>query len=206
MTRHDQYDARKRQILEGALAAFAELGYAGASNKQIAEAAGLNSTALLYHYFDNKQALFEAVIEEFMPAPRLAMRPDELLKLPVEDVLRQMASAIMGALEDARTNALLRTMLSEALHDTQSTNVFFQGGSDKILSFLYRYFEGLMTRGIIKQENVGAVVRCFVGPLVAHIISDYFVQLPDSQAPSTAIMIDTTITIFLKGMDYQANS
>lgn len=206
MARHNQYDARKRQILEGALTAFAELGFAGASNKQIAEAAGLNSTALIYHYFDSKQALFEAVIEAFMPAPKLAMHPDKLLRLPVEDVLRQMANAIMDVLDDPRTSALLRTMLSESLHDTQAIKVFSPGGSDKILSFLYHYFDSLMRSGIIRQADVGAVVRCFLGPLVAHIISDHFVHLSDAQAPSTSVMIDTTIMIFLKGMDYQVNA
>ena len=39
MAQHQTYDERRQQILQGALQAFSEKGYLGASNKDIAQAA-----------------------------------------------------------------------------------------------------------------------------------------------------------------------
>lgn len=48
---------RRRQILLAAIRVFARAGFHGATTKEIAAEAGV-AEALLYRYFDNKQALF----------------------------------------------------------------------------------------------------------------------------------------------------
>src|ERR687888_626604 len=64
--RHDHVEpepdgGRRGQILDAALHVMAEHGFRGASIKRIAQRAGLKSPALIYWYFRDKQALFEAV-------------------------------------------------------------------------------------------------------------------------------------------------
>ena len=49
---------RRTQILEAAFEEFSEKGFKGATIKSIAEAARLQSPALLYWYFSDKEALF----------------------------------------------------------------------------------------------------------------------------------------------------
>ncbi len=57
---HDQY---RKQLLSKCFDLFAEKGYASITMRQIAEGLGI-STGTLYHYFPNKQALFEQLMEE----------------------------------------------------------------------------------------------------------------------------------------------
>lgn len=58
---HEGVDSEKRrQILEGARRVFTSAGFDGASMGEIARAAGV-SKGTLYVYFDNKDALFEAL-------------------------------------------------------------------------------------------------------------------------------------------------
>ena len=52
--------AKRRQILDGATAVFLEKGFDAASMGEIARAAGV-SKGTLYVYFDDKQALFDAM-------------------------------------------------------------------------------------------------------------------------------------------------
>lgn len=59
MARKDA-DATRRKLLEAATAEFAEHGLAGARVDRIAEAAGA-SKVMIYTYFGNKEALFDAV-------------------------------------------------------------------------------------------------------------------------------------------------
>jgi AcrR family transcriptional regulator len=65
--RHDG-GAKRRQIMEGARAAFLASGFDGASMNDIARSAGV-SKGTLYAYFDSKDDLFEAIIRgEFAQA------------------------------------------------------------------------------------------------------------------------------------------
>ncbi|MAB01062.1 MAG: TetR family transcriptional regulator [Stappia sp.] len=62
-SRPTQDTAKRRQILEGARSVFRARGYDGASMDQVAKTAGV-SKGTLYVYFENKAALFRALILE----------------------------------------------------------------------------------------------------------------------------------------------
>jgi TetR/AcrR family transcriptional regulator len=59
-----QPQASRNAILRAALAEFAQEGLAGARVDAIAEAAGVNK-ALLYYYFQDKETLYGATLENF---------------------------------------------------------------------------------------------------------------------------------------------
>jgi TetR/AcrR family transcriptional regulator len=61
-TQSDRADQTRARILDAAISAFSERGLAGARTEQIAEAAGVNK-ALLYYYFQGKEALYTAALE-----------------------------------------------------------------------------------------------------------------------------------------------
>jgi AcrR family transcriptional regulator len=56
-------DATRQRILDSAKAEFLDKGYSGASLRVIARGAGV-TTGALYGYFDDKNALFEALVGE----------------------------------------------------------------------------------------------------------------------------------------------
>ncbi len=55
--------ATREKIIDAATLCFAELGYADASNREIARRAGITSGSL-YHYFDSKAALYRAALQD----------------------------------------------------------------------------------------------------------------------------------------------
>lgn len=60
--KEEQYKLRKWQILDIALNHFIRYGFYGTSTRKIAEEAGISS-GLMFHYFPNKKALYEALVE-----------------------------------------------------------------------------------------------------------------------------------------------
>lgn len=58
----DKLEARRRQILDAARAAFARHGFEGATVRVLEEAAGLSRGAI-FHHFADKDALFVALAE-----------------------------------------------------------------------------------------------------------------------------------------------
>jgi AcrR family transcriptional regulator len=59
--REPRAEARREEILEGALRVFSDVGYARATTKAIAQAAGVRSPGLIYWYFSNKEDLLREV-------------------------------------------------------------------------------------------------------------------------------------------------
>lgn len=60
--KEEQYELRKWQILDVALRHFIQYGFHGTSTRKIAEEVGISS-GLMFHYFPNKTALYEALVE-----------------------------------------------------------------------------------------------------------------------------------------------
>jgi TetR/AcrR family transcriptional regulator len=61
-TQAERADQTRARILDAAVLEFSGNGIAGARTERIAEAAGVNK-ALLYYYFNNKRALYDAALE-----------------------------------------------------------------------------------------------------------------------------------------------
>lgn len=86
-----QRDALRSQqaLLAAARDEFAEHGLGGARVERIAERAGLDKR-LIYHYFENKDSLFLAVLEDTYRNIREAEKQLHLTDLPPPEALRRL--------------------------------------------------------------------------------------------------------------------
>src|SRR5438094_9778997 len=111
----DEPDGRGRraQIVDAALHVMAEHGFRGASIKRIAQHAGLKSPALIYWYFKDKQALFEAMLEQMAPVLAVVADADNLLDLPPQDVLPRIVESFMHTVQQPVVGRFVRVLLSE---------------------------------------------------------------------------------------------
>ena len=76
------YENKRQQIIDGALAVFAEQGYENATNKAIAQAAGIGSPGLIYHYFKDKADLFQQMLEQRAPVLQMLSHAGDLMERP----------------------------------------------------------------------------------------------------------------------------
>lgn len=91
----------KQQLLDAAAAVFSEYGYARATTKEIAKAAGV-AEGTIYRHFADKQELFTAVFTQRNAASfeGLVNLPQMAGKATVRDNLHRLVTAIM----DVETN------------------------------------------------------------------------------------------------------
>ena len=82
-------DRSQRTILNAARGEFAEHGLGGARMDRIAEHAGLNKR-LIYYYFEDKEKLFQAVLEQAYRDIREEEHKLNLLDLKPETALRRL--------------------------------------------------------------------------------------------------------------------
>src|SRR5437867_1564126 len=98
--REEEYEARRQQIIDAALHAFAARGFEEATNKEIATAAGINSPGLIYHYFKDREDLFRSVVEERVPMLQLIAHPKGFLELPPREALTRFGEMYLKTLEN----------------------------------------------------------------------------------------------------------
>jgi TetR/AcrR family transcriptional regulator len=79
-------------ILQAAVHEFAREGVAGARTDAIAKAAGVNK-ALLYYYFEDKEALYQAVLDEVFSGVRAAIHEAIAQPLPPRERLKAYVCA-----------------------------------------------------------------------------------------------------------------
>ena len=65
MGRTLDHDQQRRNILQKSFPLFAEFGFAGLSIRKLAQGLGVTS-GTLYHYFHNKEEIFEAMMQQIM--------------------------------------------------------------------------------------------------------------------------------------------
>ncbi len=196
-----EYENRRQQIIDGALEVFASKGFEKATNKDIAQAARIGSPGLIYHYFQDKSDLFRQVIEQRAPVLQLIGRGDALMKLPPREMLTLFGTAMLGSFDSRAAVSLFKIVLGEALRRPVVAEMFNAIGPRRGLGLLTDYLDQQMQAGVLRRMHPGAAARCFVGPLIAFVLTREVILQPDSKELSSEIMVASVVDIFLQGME-----
>jgi AcrR family transcriptional regulator len=154
-------DEKMRQILEGARRVFLADGFDGASMNDIARVAGV-SKGTLYVYFQSKQALFEALINEEhrRTAERLSLfdeaEPDVAL------VLKRFGNALMNFMLLPEHIALVRTVSAAAAKFPAIGRAFFEAGPQYGADRLAAYFAHQVEAGALVIDDVNLAAYQFL--------------------------------------------
>src|SRR5438445_8090860 len=98
---------RREQIIDAAMRAFASKGFGRATNKDVANEAGITS-GLIYYYFESKEALLKAILEERSPMQVVARMPSEMLEQPPEVFLPTLLNRVLSIVEGEQFVGLIR--------------------------------------------------------------------------------------------------
>jgi AcrR family transcriptional regulator len=93
-TRAAAQEERRRQILDAAVRAFAQKGYYACRVSDIAEEAGV-AYGLVYHYFDSKEAVLEAIFRDTWGMMLEAIRGVEATESSPREQLRKTAAIVL---------------------------------------------------------------------------------------------------------------
>src|SRR2546430_4542389 len=107
---------RREQIIDAAMRVFSQKGFTRATNKDIAREAGI-TPGLIYHYFENKEALLKAIVEGRSPLRLVSSLSPQALMLPPEVFLRFVILQVLGIVEGENFVQLLRVLLPEVVHN-----------------------------------------------------------------------------------------
>lgn len=200
-TRDSQdFESRRQQIIDGALQVFASKGFEKATNKDIAAASSIGSPGLIYHYFKDKSDLFQQVLEQRVPMLQLLTKREEMMSLPPQEALTLFASTFLKVVDNPNAIALMKLMLGEAVRQPLVAEMINTIGPLRNFALLTRYLEKQMDAGVLRRMDTGAAARCFIGPLLAFLITRELFPQPDAPMLEPETMVKTVVEVFLRGM------
>ena len=190
----DPADDTRQRILLAAAQVFSEKGYARATTRALAAAAGVNEVTLFRH-FGNKQNLFAAVIEQF-GGPALTTEMQGQLTGDCAHDLRTIGTHLLDLLLER--GEAMRLMLCEASHFPEVQEVMVQNPR-QIRRMLASYIAQQIEQGKLRPLHPEVAAQAFSGMLFSYAIARG--MLDDSIAPelSPDELVAQFVDIFMNG-------
>jgi AcrR family transcriptional regulator len=194
-----QESDRREQISKAAFEEFAAKGFKGATIKSIAEAARLQSPALIYWYFPDKEALFREVLSSQVPLLRAVADPTPMMDLSPEEVLPRLGRAYFAFEQfDVR---MLQLMVGEAVRRPEVAEMFIRNGPGKVLEFLKVYLKHQIELGRLKPHDARSSARAFIGMLMPQLAGQLFFPALLEDGLTDEEHLRTAVSIFLEGLE-----
>jgi AcrR family transcriptional regulator len=162
-------DKRKLVLLHAALDEFFERGFNAARMEDIAKRASL-SKGTLYLYFNSKQALFQALIEE-IALPTLG-RTSQLAEeaSSATEALTRLMTYIPQIIRNSPMPKLMKVLLADSRAFPELVLLYKQQVIEKALTMI----EGILQRGSSAGEwqvdDVHLTARLVVAPMIFSVI------------------------------------
>lgn len=189
---------RREQIMDAALRVFAQKGFTRATNREIAREAGVTS-GLIYHYFDSKDALLKAIIEQRSPLQMVRDLSPQMLAMPPEALLRLIVGQMLAIVEDERFVQLLRVYLPEAMYSPEVSSLGATSIQEATM-LLEEYFRAKMESGELRHENTGLSAQLVMGSVMSLVLRRQILRDPDALRYTHEEIVDSIVGIALQGL------
>jgi TetR/AcrR family transcriptional repressor of mexJK operon len=130
---------KRKLVLNSAGELFLTSGFSGCSMEMVAKHSGV-SKQTVYSHFDNKEALFLAVIEDKCIEYQLDDRHLEGSDYNLLQVLRERGLQIIKLLHDDQVIAIYRVIIGEVNSNPRVAELFYQAGPKHNLEYLAKCF------------------------------------------------------------------
>lgn len=189
----------RERILDAATALFFTAGYGATTVEAVARRARI-SKRTFYHRFDDKQALFGAVvhraIDHLRPAPQVPLIDGTNL----QEILRHLAGLILDAALSARGIALHRLIVAESARFPKLAAVVNeQGGTEEAIK---------LVAGVLERESRTGRLMLDAPVFAAQQFLHMVISWPQRRAiglgkPMTSVerdaWADNVVNLFLNG-------
>jgi AcrR family transcriptional regulator len=192
-------EERRKQILDAAQEVFAQKSFAGASIKDLAQAAGV-SPGLLYWYFKDKADLFTSLLAERIAAAFGTLAEQVSFDLPPEQFLPRFGRFYVGLFEQPMNAALFKMVIANTSSFPTAVRQVQIQVIGRVLSMLQGYFQHQIETERLRPCDTEMVTRTFMGSLMAFLLLKHILQDERAQAMSAGTLVDGVADVVLHGI------
>lgn len=165
----------REMIVETALELFSQRGYDGVSVRDIARAVGIRESSL-YNHFENKRAIFDAIVDFCVQQSEVYFRGNALpfdrgddtsiyRGIGIEHLQDLIEQTFRFFFDDPWNARFRRLLLLSQYADPRCRDIYRQLYQDKCVQLQSYIFAALMDAGDIRREDPAAVAMEFYGPM-----------------------------------------
>jgi AcrR family transcriptional regulator len=198
--------ARPQEILEAALAVFAEKGFAAARMDDIARRAQV-SKGTIYLYFPSKEAVFKALVQE-MIGPQLS-RLAELARGyegPIAPLLGAMLRNLGRFIATSDKVVLPKMVIAEAGNFPDLARIYREEVVERGLALFGNLLKEGMANGEFRDVPVQHAVRLCIAPLLVAAIWRTTFARWDPAPYDYEGLIEAHVTTLLRGLAREGHS
>lgn len=203
-SRHDG-GAKRRQIMDGARAAFLAAGFDGASMNDVARSASV-SKGTLYAYFNSKDELFEAIIrsEYAQAAERIcAFRREG----DVRTMLTDFGVRLLSRMSEPGRLALTRVVIAAAEKFPNVGRAFYEAGPLYGATRLAEELRALEKTGALKVPDPERAAWQFVDLCASYLFKRLLFGVVESLSPDEIEeAVKSGVELFLAAYGAQGGS
>ena len=159
-------NVKRRQIIEGARAAFLEQGFDAASMNDIARTAGV-SKGTLYVYFQNKEQLFQAICSEECRSQAEDLFNFDQDDTDVEATLTRIGIDFVTLICHPERASAARTIIAIAERMPEIGRTYYETGPARGIALLSDYLEKKVRQGILAIDDCEVVAAQLIEALLA---------------------------------------
>ncbi|HEY8949870.1 MAG TPA: TetR/AcrR family transcriptional regulator [Rhizomicrobium sp.] len=192
--------ARPQEILDAALACFAEKGFAATRMDDIADRAGVTK-GTIYLYFQNKEAVFKALVRESIGTQiSQVLEQAEAFQGPARDLLRMVVSTVGEILRTSDRVVLPKIIVAEAGNFPELARFYREEIIDKGLGALSTVIARGIERGEFRKIEPQHAARLCIAPvLLAAVWRTTFAQF-DAAPYDYQGFLNTHLDVLLRGL------
>ena len=193
-------DARPDEVLDAAIALFADKGYAATTVQEIAAKAGLSKGAV-YLYFPSKAAVLEGLVERAIsPVAQTALSQLAKFSGDPRPLIAQVMKMFVARLRETDALAVPRIIVHEAVAAPEIAQMYRRAVLDKAVPALTALIAKGVEGGFIRRVDPELTVRSVVGPILVHLLLDEIFDLRPEGGLQLERLIDNHLTILLAGL------
>lgn len=168
--RRRRKDARPAELTAAALDLFVEKGYAATRLDDVAACAGV-SKGTLYLYFDNKEALFKAVVREgLLPALAEGEALAESFCGSSEDLLREVMQGMWRLIGSQRIGGIPKLIFAEARNFPEIASFYHEEVIRRGMALIGSVIQRGVERGEFRALDVDAATLLVMSPVLMRMV------------------------------------
>jgi AcrR family transcriptional regulator len=188
-------DDTRDRILKAAADIMSRRGYARATTRAIAEAAGVNEVTLFRH-FGNKRNLLAEMIQKHSALPNLTFMIEKQLTGDYRQDLIHLATVFYRTITERKE--ALRLMLCEAKELPEVQEIIVKV-PDLLRKLLTRYFQKKIESNLIRNINPEVMAQGFLGLFFSYGIAREMLDSKIAPDISEEAIIAEFVDIFVDG-------
>jgi len=191
---------RPGEIIDAALELFVAKGFMATRLDEVAKLAGV-SKGTVYLYFDNKEALFKAVVETLV-VPEIERTEQQIQAFDgsASELISQLVKQWWESVGESQLCGLPKLIIAEAGNFPELASFYVE----HVIGRVRRVIARLISRGIAEGEFTACdpayAARLLLAPMVFAAIYQHSLLAYDSEPFEVSAYLDNHLNIFLHGL------